>query len=100
MSKITGSNITTPKIATSKIVDVFGIYEPTIKCTCIDKRTLTNLNHSLEILYNDKTREQKELKEINDPSLLENDAMDINDLVMRRTNSLMEVLKEITPCKI
>jgi acyl-[acyl carrier protein]--UDP-N-acetylglucosamine O-acyltransferase len=110
MPKITGSNIATPKIATSKIatskiatsniIDVFGIYEPTIKCTCIDERTLTNLNHSLKILYSDKMREQKELKEIKDPSPLENDAMDINDLVMRRTKSLMETLKEIKPCKI
>jgi L-rhamnose isomerase len=83
----------------SKIIDVFGEYEPTIRCACIDKRTLTNLNHSLGILYSDKMREQKELKEIQDPSSIENDAMNINDLVMIRTKSLMEVLKGIEYCK-
>lgn len=83
----------------SKVIDVFGEYEPIIRCTCIDERTLTNLSHSLRILHSDKMREQKELKEIKNPSPLENDAMDINDLVMRRTKSLMKVLKEIKPCK-
>jgi hypothetical protein len=83
----------------SKVIDVFGEYEPTIRCTCIDKRTLTSLNHSLKILHSDKMREQKELKEIQNPSTLENDAMDINDLVLRRTTSLIEALKEIEPCK-
>lgn len=86
------------KITTSKVIDVFGEYEPTIRCTCIDERTLTSLNHSLRILYSDKMREQKELKEIQNPSPLENDAMDINDLVMRRTKSLIEALKVIKPC--
>ena len=92
------SKIATPKVVTHKAIDVFGEYEPTIMCTCIDERTLTNLNHSLKILYEDKMREQKELKETQNPSALENDAMDINDLVMRRTKSLMEVLKEIKQC--
>ena len=44
-------------------------------------------------------REQKELKQIQNPSPLENDAMDINDLVMRRTKSLMETLKDVKPCQ-
>jgi hypothetical protein len=92
------SEIVTQKIAAQKIIDVFGEYEPTIKCTCIDERTLTNLNHSLRILHNDKMREQKELKEIRNPSQLENGAMDINDLVMRRTKSLMEILKDVKHC--
>lgn len=92
------SKNTTPKVVTRKAIDVFGEYEPTIRCTCIDERTLTNINHSLKILYSDKMREQKELKEIQNPSPLENDAMDINDLVMRRTKSLMEALKEIKHC--
>ena len=87
------------KNTTSKVIDVFGEYEPTIRCTCIDKRTLTNLNHSLKILYEDKRREQKELKEINNPFPIENDAININDLVMRRTESLMKVLKDIKPCQ-
>lgn len=104
MSKIIRPKVITPKIttsniATSKVIDVFGEYEPTIMCTCIDERTLTNLNHSLKILYNDKTREQKELKEIKNPSSLENDAIDISDLVMRRTKSLMKVLKTVEYCK-
>jgi hypothetical protein len=98
MSKIITSKTTSPKTASPKIVDVFGEYEPTIRCTCIDERTLTSLNHSLRILYSDKMREQKELKEIQNPSTLENDAMDINDLVMRRTDSLIETLKGIKPC--
>ena len=93
------SKIGTPKVVTHKAIDVFGEYEPIIRCTCIDERTLTNLNHSLKILYSDKMREQKGLKEIQNPSTLENDAMDINDLVMRRTTSLIEALKEIKSCK-
>jgi hypothetical protein len=92
------AKISVPKVVTHKVIDVFGEYEPLIKCTCIDERTLTNLNHSLKILYSDKMREQKELKEIQNPSPSENDAMDINDLVMRRTKSLMETLKEIKHC--
>jgi len=84
----------------SQIIDVHGNYNPVIKCECIDKRTLTNLNHSLKILYNDKMREQKELeKDINDLSTLERDAMKINELVAIRTKSLMEALKDIKPCK-
>jgi hypothetical protein len=92
------SEITVPKVITSKVIDVFGEYEPTIKCTCIDKRTITNLKHSLRILYSDKMREQKELREIGNPSPVENDAMNINDLVMRRTKSLIETLKIVKPC--
>lgn len=104
MSKITRSKVVIPKTTTSnsntsKIIDVFGEYEPTVRCACIDERTLTNINHSLKILYSDKTREQKELKEIKDPSSLENAAMNINDLVMRRTKSLMAALKGIEHCK-
>ncbi len=83
-----------------QIIDAFGKYDPVIKCDCIDERTLTNLNHSLKILYNDKMREQKELKkDINDLSTLERDAMKINELVMTRTESLIEALKDIKPCK-
>jgi hypothetical protein len=98
MPKISIPKVVSHKVVSHKVIDVFGEYEPIIRCTCIDERTLTNINHSLEILYSDKMREQKELKEIKNPSPLENDAMDINDLVMRRTNSLMETLKEIKPC--
>ncbi len=82
-----------------KITDAFGEYEPEVKCQCIDNRTLTNINHSLKILYNDKMREQEELKNMSKPSQIEIDAMNINDLVMRRTESLMNVLKDIKPCK-
>ncbi len=83
----------------SKITDAFGEYEHTIKCQCIDQRTLTNINHSLKILYNDKTREQEELKNVRKPSQIEIDAMNINDLVIRRTGSLIDILKDIKPCK-
>lgn len=84
----------------SKIIDAFGKYDPVIKCNCIDERTLTNINHSLKILYNDKMREQKELEnDIDHLSQLERDAMNINKLVMTRTESLMEALKDIKPCK-
>ena len=84
----------------SQVIDAFGKYDPEIKCDCIDERTLTNINHSLKILYNDKMREQKELeKDIKNLSQLERDAMNINKLVMTRTESLMEVLKDIKPCK-
>lgn len=55
------------QIAVPKVIDVFGEYEPTTRCTCIDERTLTSLNHSLKILHSDKMREQKELKEIQNP---------------------------------
>lgn len=84
----------------SQVADAFGKYDPVIKCDCIDERTLTNLNHSLKILYNDKMREQRELeKDINNLSQLERDAMNINKLVMTRTESLIEILKDIKPCK-
>jgi hypothetical protein len=83
-----------------EVIDAFGKYNPTIQCECIDNRTLTNINHSLKILYNDKMREQKELeKDIDRLSQLEHDAMNINKLVMTRTESLIEVLKDIKPCK-
>ncbi len=81
------------------VTDVFGEYKPTIQCQCIDHRTLTNINNSLKILYNDKTREQRELKTIVNPSQIEIDAMNINDLITRRTESLMDTLKEIKICK-
>jgi hypothetical protein len=97
--KITRSKISMSKNTLPKVIDVFGEYEPTIHCKCIDERTLTSLNHSLRILYDDKMREQKELKEIQNPTPLENDAININDLVMRRTDSLIKILKEIKPCK-
>lgn len=84
----------------SQITDAFGKYDPIITCECIDKRTLTNLDHSLKILYSDKMREQKELEQnIGRLSQFEQDAMNINELVMRRTESLIEVLKTIKPCK-
>jgi hypothetical protein len=45
-------------------------------------------------------REQKELeKDIGNLSQLERDAMNINKLVMTRTESLIEALKVIKPCK-
>ena len=64
-----------------------------------DKRTFTNLNHSLKILYSDKMIEQKELEQVEHLSREERDAMNINELVTRRTESLVEALKVIKPCK-
>jgi hypothetical protein len=84
----------------SQVTDAFGKYDPIIHCDCIDQRTLTNLVHSLKILYNDKMREQKELKkDKSNLSKSEYDAMHINELVMSRTQSLINVLKDIKYCK-
>ncbi len=87
------------KVTDALVTDAFGEYKPTIQCQCIDHRTLTNINNSLKILYNDKTREQRELKTILNPSQMEIDAMNINDLVIRRTESLIRVMKDIKTCK-
>ncbi len=83
----------------SQIIDAFGKYDPIIRCECIDKRTLTNINNSLKILYSDKMIEQKELEQVDHLSREEREAMKINELVMRRTESLVEALKVIKPCK-
>jgi len=89
-----------PQVNSLEVIDAFGKYNPVIKCDCIDKRTLTSLNHSLKILINDKMREQKELeKDIEHLSQLDRDAMNINELVITRTESLIEALKVIKPCK-
>lgn len=85
----------------TQIIDAFGKYSPIFRCECIDERTLTNLNHSLTILYKDKMREQEEFtnKDVNKLSSEEREAININRLVIPRTKSLIEILKEIKPCK-
>ncbi len=61
-----------------KITDIYGEYEPILnKSGCIDKRTLTNLDHSLRILYSEFFPKEPD---------------STRDLVLKRTESLQDVV--------
>lgn len=80
-----------------KITDVFGEYEPTLnKCGCIDKRTLINIGHSLRILYAKENKELTELKKEKNPR---RGFIDTSDLVIKRTESLLDAINSIESCE-